>query len=348
MQSPTSRQQEIMHIVASEEPVSISAIRSRIGETISIPTLNRELAGLVTLNWLVKIGKGRATAYKVSSYYRLMAPIAVTGYFDKNPDARDAKTGFNHSLFDVLESVPLLTEREREELEALSNKYRENVSSLSPALYKKEMERLTIELSWKSSQIEGNTYSLLETERLFMEKIEAADKPREEAIMLLNHKEALHYLLQNKEIGQTLTLRALEEIHSILTKELGVSRNLRARSVGITGTAYRPLDNEHQIRENVERMCTLVNSRNNAFEKALLAVILISYIQPFEDGNKRTGRMLSNAVLIAYNHCPLSYRSVEVLDYKKAVLLFYEQNNLEAFKDIFIEQYRFAVRNYFL
>jgi len=116
-----------------------------------------------------------------------------------------------------------------------------------------------------------------------------------------------------------------------------VSKNIRSRSVGITGSAYKPLDNEHQIKENLEKMCALINSKDNGFEKALFAVTLISYIQPFEDGNKRTGRMVSNAILIGYDACPLSYRSVEAMDYKKAMLLFYEQNNINAFKKIFIE-----------
>jgi len=94
-------------------------------------------------------------------------------------------------------------------------------------------------------------------------------------------------------------------------------------------------------------MCRLINAKKNGFEKALLAVVLISYIQPFEDGNKCTGRMLSNAILLAYDACPLSYRSVDSLDYKKAMLLFYEQNNVSAFKRLFIEQNVFAVNNYF-
>ena len=90
-------------------------------------------------------------------------------------------------------------------------------------------------------------------------------------------------------------------------------------------------------------MCELINAKDNGFEKALLAVVLISYIQPFEEGNKRTGRMISNALLIADDACFLSYRSVDSLGYKKVMLLFYEQNNLSAFKTKFIEQNEFGV-----
>ena len=76
-------------------------------------------------------------------------------------------------------------------------------------------------------------------------------------------------------------------------------------------------------------------------------MLLISYIQPFEDGNKRTSRLVSNALLLAYGHCPLTFRSVDVNDYRAALLLFYEQNNLSAFKCIFVEQAEFAVHEYF-
>lgn len=209
------------------------------------------------------------------------------------------------------------------------------------------MERLGIDLSWKSSQIEGNTYSLLETERLLRESKTADGKTQEEATMLLNHKYALRFILDNPDYLQELTLSHIEDIHSLLTQGLSVDKGIRHRRVGITGTNYRPLDNEFQIREAMRDSCDLINSKNDVFEKALLALVLISYIQAFSDGNKRTARITSNAILIANGYCPLSFRSVDSIDYKKAMLIFYEQNNLYAFKRIFIEQFEFAVNEYF-
>ena len=221
------------------------------------------------------------------------------------------------------------------------------METLSDLEYRKEMERLGVDLSWKSSQIEGNTYSLLETERLLKEKQTAQGKTKEEAVMLLNHKDALDFILDNPDYLKELSVRRLEDIHSILTKELGVGNGIRKRRVGITGTNYRPLDNEFQIREALEDTCQLINGKKNVFEKALLILVLLSYIQAFTDGNKRTARISSNAVLIAWGYCPISFRTVDSVDYKKAMLMFYEQNNIAAFKKIFIEQYEFAVKNYF-
>ena len=117
--------------------------------------------------------------------------------------------------------------------------------------------------------------------------------------------------------------------------------------MGITGTKYRPLDNQFQVREALEKTCLLVNDEKDPLAKALLLSVMIAYIQPFEDGNKRTSRLMGNAILIAYDMCPLSYRSVDEVEYKKAVILFYEQNNINYFKQLFVEQFEFAVGNYF-
>jgi Fic family protein len=94
-------------------------------------------------------------------------------------------------------------------------------------------------------------------------------------------------------------------------------------------------------------MCGLINLKQNVFEKALLALLLISYIQPFNDGNKRTARIVSNAILMVNQCCPISFRTVDSTEYKMAMLIFYEQNNISAFKKIFISQFEFAANTYF-
>lgn len=241
----------------------------------------------------------------------------------------------------------IFTQEEEDKLDLAQEKFRNNISGMSDLEYRKEMERLGVDLSWKSSQIEGNTYSLLETERLLKEKQTADGKTKEEAVMLLNHKDALDFILNEPDYLKEISVHRIEDIHSILTTELGVDRNIRRRRVGVTGTNYSPLDNEFQIREAIEDSCLLINTKNNIFEKALLALVLLSYIQPFADGNKRTTRITANAILIAHGYCPISFRTVDSVDYKKAMLVFYEQNNIASFKRIFIEQFLFAVKTYF-
>ena len=315
---------------------------------ISPATLKRLISDCIKKGYIEVIGRGPATRYRLTPQAHVTMELNLDTYFDKDIDERRVQDSFNFDLInDILPIVNLFT---REELDILNNAqdlFHQHLSDMSELEYRKEMERLGIDLSWKSSQIEGNTYSLLETERLLKEKQTASGKTKDEAVMLLNHKDALDFILDVPDYLKTLTVRRIEDIHALLTKELGVERNIRHRRVGITGTNYTPLDNEFQIREALEDSVRLINSKSNIFEKALLALVLLSFIQAFTDGNKRTARIVSNGILIAYGYCPISFRTVDSIDYKKAMLMFYEQNNIAAFKHIFIDQFLFAVKTYF-
>ena len=311
-------------------------------------TMKRLLSAAVKEGNIETAGRGPATKYKLTPQAHVTMPLDLATYFDKDIDEREVQESFNFDLIrDVLPKVEIFTKEELEVLNDAQMEFEKNTEGMTELEYRKEMERLGVDLSWKSSQIEGNTYSLLETERLLKDKQTASGKTKEEAIMLLNHKDALDFVLDIPDYLKELSVHRIEDLHSILTKELEVDRNIRHRRVGITGTNYRPLDNEFQIREALEDTCTLVNGKDNVFEKAFLTLVLLSYIQAFVDGNKRTARITSNAVLIANGYCPISFRTVDSIDYKKAMLMFYEQNNIAAFKKIFIEQFLFAVKTYF-
>ena len=311
-------------------------------------TLKRMIAAGIKAGDIVAEGKARATRYRLSPQAQLLMPLNLDTYFALEVDERQVQSSYNFELINgLLAETRLFSDKDQVHLDALQEEFRQHISELTDNEYRKEMERLGIDLSWKSSQIEGNTYTLLETERLLRESKTAEGKSKEEAVMLLNHKDALNFVLDNPDYLKELTVSHIEDIHQLLTKELSIDKGLRRHRVGITGTNYHPLDNEFQIREAMRDACELINSKSNIFEKALLTLILLSYIQPFSDGNKRTARITSNAILIANDYCPLSFRSIDSIDYKKAMLIFYEQNNLYAFKQIFMEQFEFAVKEYF-
>ena len=311
-------------------------------------TLKRMIAAGIKAGDIVAEGKARATRYRLSPQAQLLMPLNLDTYFALEVDERQVQSSYNFELINgLLAETRLFSDKDQVHLDALQEEFRQHISDLTDNEYRKEMERLGIDLSWKSSQIEGNTYTLLETERLLRESKTAEGKSKEEAVMLLNHKDALSFVLDNPDYLKELTVSHIEDIHQLLTKDLSIDKGLRRHRVGITGTNYHPLDNEFQIREAMREACELINSKSNIFEKALLTLVLLSYIQPFSDGNKRTARITSNAILIANDYCPLSFRSVDSIDYKKAMLIFYEQNNLYAFKQIFIEQFEFAVKEYF-
>lgn len=343
-----TREQQIIDFIEKTGECSSKEIFDGVNISVSYATLKRLLTNLVSENYVSVRGQGKGTKYVISPVYKVIQPIDVEQYYKKEIDEREIKESFDFAIInEVLAKSSVLTESELSKLNELQKQFLKNISQLSESEYKKEFERLAIDLSWKSSQIEGNTYSLLETEKLIKDKETAAGKTKEEAIMLLNHKDALDFIIDNPDYLSPVNVSKIEDIHSILVKELEVERNLRKRRVGISGTNYRPLDNEFQILEALQDTCNLINRKENVFEKALLALVLISYIQPFADGNKRTARIVSNAILMNNKHCPLSFRTVDSIDYKKAMLLFYEQNNISRFKEIFIQQYEFAVNTYF-
>lgn len=342
------RELQIIDFIKRTGAISSRELNDNVDIAVSYATLKRKLSKLKSENFLSTVGKGKGTKYIISPAFGLIEPISIEKYYEKEIDERDIHEGFNISIItDVLANHSVFTESELKKLNDLQKKFKNNISQLTAPEYKKEFERLAIDLSWKSSQIEGNTYSLLETERLLRERETAAGKTKEEATMLLNHKDALDFLIDYPDYLYPLSVSKIEDIHSILTKELSVERNLRKRRVGISGTNYRPLDNEFQIAEALKKSCDVINAKKTVFEKALITLVLISYIQPFMDGNKRTARIVSNAILMHERHCPLSFRTVDSIDYKKAMLLFYEQNNISSFKEIFIKQFEFAVNTYF-
>jgi len=345
------RQELILNHIANRNSAfsvaDILAFVEKENEDVSRITVIRDLGLLTNGGFLVREGAGRAVRYHVSAQYNLLRKIDVQKYFDISQDERVIQERFNHDIFTIL-ARNIFSAEEQKYLLALHAEFQMNVRKISGAtIIKKEFERIMIEFSWKSSQIEGNTYSLLDTEALIKNNKKAEGKTAVETQMILNHKRAFNFIVENREEFMVLSRAKIEHIHSLLVKNLHVARNLRKSPVGITGTNYRPLDNQFQITEALTEMITLINDKKDFFEKSLLSLVLLSYIQAFADGNKRTARLVSNALLLAYNSVPMSYRAVSEVEYKKASILFYEQNNIAYFKQIFISQYEFAVKNYF-
>lgn len=342
------RQKFVLNLISKSNGTLRSEIQLLTGTNykISKPTLIRDLNQLIDQKLIRIEGKGKNTKYFSYSRNPLLRPFDLEQYFLNEPDSRvDAKKDFNFSVFNHLNGLFL-----KEEINKIKNTHRgfeEQTKDLSPDILKRELERFVIELSWKSSKIEGNTYTLLETETLIKEARQASGKTRAEAQMILNHKLAFEQILKIKKDFKILSLPLINQLHQILTKNLSVSFGIRMHAVGITGTIYQPLDNEHQIREAMERLVKVINANSSPLEKALIVSAMLPYIQPYTDGNKRTGRMLTNAILLAYDYYPLSYRSVDEDEFKKALIIFYEQGTIYHIKNLFIEQLIFSYNTYF-
>ncbi|MDA3839973.1 MAG: Fic family protein [Patescibacteria group bacterium] len=342
------RKQIILNII-KEGSIGINDLLSLVNKkntkSVSKITVIRDLDEFIDDKLVVRFGKGPSVKYRVSPSSRVFEEIDIDNYFSKDLDNRNATREFNFEIFELLKNINIFNDSQIDTLNELNKKYQDNINSLSSNIIEKEFERLMIELSWKSSKIEGNTYDLLETEFLIKENKEAKGHTKLEARMILNHKEAIEYVSKNKI--KKINPDRIIDLHEVIIKDMDVVKGLRKNPVGITGTVYRPLEDKNKIREALNKICDLVNSKENILEKALLLNLLIAYLQPFGDGNKRTSRLMGNAILMVNDYCPLSFRSIDELEYKKAIIIFYEQNNLSYFRNLFIEQYSFAVENYF-
>lgn len=350
LRSMNKRQQSILNFAKKQNVFQTKEVMEFLRWTHDVEriTIIRDLTMLVETGKLTKQWKWRAVKYFLAKNYKIHEAIDIESYFDIWYEQRIIFDRFNFEVFDRL-WWDLFSQSEMDTLEQLHQQFISNISKYeSQTIINKEYERIMIEFSWKSSVIEWNTYELLNTEALIKENIADGTKTKEETKMILNHKDAFNESIQNRKKFLDLKLNDIEYLHAVLTKWLWIWANIRKEWVWITWTLYRPLDNQFQIKEVIEKMIVLINTKTNFFEKSFLSLVVLSYIQAFEDWNKRTSRTVSNAILLAHGSIPLSYRIVDVIEYKKACILFYEQNNISYFKKIFIEQIEDAVNNYFV
>jgi fido (protein-threonine AMPylation protein) len=345
--SISTRQALILSTLVSGREYRLSDIIDALqsAEDQSSITVRRDLIGLISLGLVAKSGQLKGTSYHLTIKGLLFAPINPTTYMAIEADLRTGTTTYNFNLFGDLPNQ-LFTADTLKSLNHATTEFQAKTAGASEVIRQKELERFVIELSWKSSSIEGNTYSLLDTERLMQDGIEAAGHTHDEAVMILNHKQAFQYIMAHTQDYQQISVAQITNIHQLLVDGLGIASGLRSKPVGVTGSRYVPLSVSTQLGEALLDLCQAINRLVDPYSKALLALIGISYIQPFEDGNKRTARLLANAILLTYQLAPLSYRSVDVVTYRESMLVFYEKNSLVPMRNIFVEQYLFACQQY--
>ncbi len=211
------------------------------------------------------------------------------------------------------------------------------------------IDRLLIDLSWNSSRLEGNTYSLLETQRLLERGLGVEGKGTAETQMILNHKAAIEMLSeQAEEIG--FNRYTLCNLHALLADnlmaDLGAIGSIRTKPVGISGTVYRPLSVPQQIEDGFETMLSKAEAIEDPFEQAFFIMVHLPYLQPFEDANKRVSRLAANIPLIRRNLCPLSFVDVVQQDYVAGLIGVYELNRVDLLRDVFEWAYRRSCLKY--
>ncbi|MFA6498487.1 MAG: Fic family protein [Desulfurivibrionaceae bacterium] len=332
--------------------VSVDQIGEALAAKLSRRTLQRRLALLVAQGRLVCEGQGRATRYRVESSQAV--PVGIDFYPPLSADGqviRDAlraplrqrqPVGYHRNFLDAYRpnETWYLSAQMRTQLAAMG------VSSQAqrPAgtYVRQIVNRLLIDLSWNSSRLEGNTYSMLETERLLALGAAAEGKDALETQMILNHKAAIELLVdQAEEVG--LNRYTILNLHALLSENLladpQACGRLRSIPVGIGGTVYYPLEVPQQIEECFAQILDTAVAIADPFEQAFFVTVHLPYLQPFEDVNKRVSRLAANIPLIRENLSPLSFVDVPEQAYVEAMLGVYELNRIELLRDVFVWAY---------
>ncbi len=224
------------------------------------------------------------------------------------------------------------------------------MSGLPAGTYvRKVLDRLLIDLSWNSSRLEGNTFSLLETERLLQAGRDGDPTRVLEARMILNHKEAIEFLVEaHEETG--LNRYTIMNLHDLLSNGLlrdpSMEGRLRSRAVGIGGSKYVPLDVPQLIEQHFVELLDKAARIEDALEQSFFLMVHLPYLQPFEDVNKRVSRLAANIPLIRENMAPLSFTGVPVSDYVDAMLAVYELNRVDLLRELFVRAYEDSAGRY--
>jgi hypothetical protein len=342
----------------------LSEIADALGSRVPRRTLQFRLKRLVDEGRILRDGEGRGARYSPLGAVPAQQPEASTDEaaialsresqeiraYLQQPLARRKPVGYNREFLDGYRpgETFYLPVGARARLAKIGAR---PVGRQEPAgTYARQiLNRLLIDLSWNSSRLEGNTYSLLDTKRLIEFGQEAEGRDRLEAQMILNHKDAVEFLVGNAaEIGfNRYTILNLHAIlaNNLLADETAAGR-LRHIGVGIDGSVYHPLETPQLIEECFAQLLATAEAITDPFEQSFFVMVQLPYLQPFDDVNKRVSRMAANIPFIRTNLSPLSFTDLPRGLYTHATLGVYELNRFEFLRDVFIWSYERSADRY--
>lgn len=343
------------------EALSFMEIKEQIGIDINDKTLLRRLNKLVKDEVVIKTGKTKGSLYTLTlnaeegdqPYEKELIPLSnesreILTLINK-PEIKRIPIGYNRDFLELYKPnvTSYLSKTDQKKLFEIGKTARQN----EPAgTYAKDiLQRLLIDLSWNSSRLEGNSYSLLDTQRLISLGEIADNKSAKDSQMILNHKDAIEFIVVNSEdIG--FNRYTILNIHGLLSNNLipdpAASGRIRTIAVGIQKSIYTPLGIPQVIEEMFEMILKKVNQIKDPFEQSFFMMVHLPYLQPFEDVNKRVSRLAANISLNKRNLVPISFVDVPDSLYIKGILAVYELNRIELLKDVFLWAYERSTARY--
>ena len=341
----------VLHQLSQEaEPISLAELLKNLGGKYVERSVRRWLSEMITEGLVESLGHKKGTKYQVIT----------------RANRENGKTGscFGLESIKIIEQVrrPIYERTPMAYADHWIDAYQPNITFYIPPKSRKQLEkagqrskqedpagtyahqifnRLLIDLSYNSSRLEGNTYSLLDTQRLLLEGSSAEGKLDEEKIMILNHKEAIRYLVDNASKLE-ISEQTICTLHYLLSDGLVEARyagKIRDHSVRIGGSTYIPFEDKKQLQSRFKRIIEKAASIENPYEQSLFLLVHITYLQGFSDVNKRTARLSANIPLIKANLVPLSFNDVDREAYTSSVIAIYELQDIRPLLDLYLFSY---------
>lgn len=332
------------------DPISLPDLMEKLGEGFSSRTVRRWLAELAKEGVIEKLGRKRGTKYAI-----------IQGKYSSNVEVSGCFSSFSAAAIQRA-SLPIFERQAVSYNTAWLESYLPNKSYYLSSQTRKQLakaglraneqdpagtyahqifNRLIIDLSYNSSRLEGNTYSLLDTERLLLQGDIAENKLEEEKVMILNHKEAIRYLVENAAKVE-VSYNTVCTLHYLLSD--GLVENfeagkVRRHGVRVGGSTYIPFEEPSKLENTLKYIVEKASKIKDPFEQSFFLLVHISYIQAFIDVNKRCARLCANIPLIKRNLVPLSFNDVDVDDYKLSVIAIYEFQGISPLADLFTYSY---------
>ena len=344
---------------------SLEELNNALSFAIERRTLQRRLKKLKEDNLIYSEGGSRAIRYFFKDTAASQSKIATTDDSSRNlplspegkeiwalvsrPEGQRKPVGYERD-FPENYRPNIDSYLSKEEKQKLAEWGKTRNEEQPAGTYAREiLNRLLIDLSWNSSRLEGNTYSLLDTELLIHNGKTPANKSPMETQMILNHKEAIEFLVESSdEVG--FNRYTFLNLHALLSNNLlpnpAASGRLRTFGVGITNSVFTPLGIPQLIEESFDQILAKASQIQNPFEQAFFVLVQLPYLQPFDDVNKRVSRLAANIPLTRHNLAPLSFIDVPEESYVKGILGIYELNRIELLKDVFLWAYERSALRY--
>lgn len=366
MASPQKKVAVLEVLASRQRPLSLPELMAFLPPGYAERSVRRWLTELADEGLVIKSGRKRGTRYRINDASRWSPHLPSEVYAveeAKDLFSRSARRSMDRVRQPLFKREPVTynpqwfdsyrpnetTYFQPDEIAELVRQGRRAAEAEPAGTYARRIyNRLLIDLSYNSSRLEGNTYSLIDTERLLIEGTSAAGKLDEEKVMILNHKEAIRHLVDNAARLE-VSYDEICTLHYLLSDGLvsaGYSGKIRDHGVRVGASTYVPLEGRERLDRQLRAIARKAAAIDNPYEQSLFLLVHVAYLQAFSDVNKRTSRLSANIPLLKHNRVPLSFNSIEKDDYASAMIAIYELNDVRPIIELYVASYLRTCREY--